>query len=935
MRAWSLSPERVLAELDSDAHGISSEEAQRRLERWGPNRLEEEAGPGALSVLARQFRSPLIYLLMVAGLVTVAVGEFVDAAVIGFVLVFNATVGFFQEYRAARSLEALRRLAQARARVLRDRREREVDAELLVPGDVVLIEPGGRVPADARVLHSTALEVDESLLTGESTTVAKRSREVEPDAGLADRESMLFQGTTATRGHARAVVVATGGSTELGKIAGSVQALPEVRTPLQERISAIARLIGIAVPTVAALGFALGTAAGEDTEELFLAMVALAVAAIPEGLPIVLTIVLAISVSRMASRRALVRRLPAVETLGSCSVIGSDKTGTLTQNRMTVERIFAGGRRYAVTGTGYAAGGEILEQGRPVVIDESDPLRLALTGAVLCNEATAVEAGDELDVAGDPTEIALLVAATKAGLFKDELEEDLPRTAEIPFDAERRFAATFHDDADRELVFVKGAPERVLGMCDDALGSPRLEPDRVMAEAEAMAESGLRVLAGAYREREQAGKRPEPEAEVGGLTFLGLYGMMDPPREEAKEAVRGCQEAGIRAVMITGDHAVTAVAIARELGIVGPAEQRSDGQAPAPGSTDPPDPEPVDPALSADPPDPEPVDPAQSALTGRELDALDDEALEEVVGEVAVFARVAPEHKLRIVQALKRRGEVVAVTGDGVNDAPALKAADIGVAMGRSGTDAAREAAEMVVTDDNFASIFAAVEQGRVAFDNVRKTTSYLIAGSLAAVLAVLVSLLFRFDLPFRPAQLLWLNLVCYGIQDVALAFEPGEAGVLRRPPRRREEGIISRVLWERIAIVGALMAAGTLTIFLLELDRGTSLEQARTIAVTQLVVFMGLHVGNSRSEYLSVLQKSPFSNRFLFVGTALALSVHIAALHLPVTQFALGFEPIDLSAWAVIVATALSVIVTVEIHKRVRRPPQGAQEQRAPARAS
>jgi magnesium-transporting ATPase (P-type) len=889
MRAWSLPAEEVLAELDSGEHGLGAEEADRRLERWGPNRLEAEVGPGALAVLARQFRSPLIYLLMAAALVTLVIGEYVDAGVIGFVLAFNATVGFFQEYRAARSLEALRRLAQARARVLRDRREREIDAEGLVPGDVLLVEPGAKVPADARVLHSTALEVDESLLTGESTTVAKRSEGLEPEAPLADRANMLFQGTTATRGHARAVVVATGASTELGRIAGSVQALPETRTPLQERISGVARLIGIAVPAIAALGFVLGTAAGEDSEELFLAMVALAVAAIPEGLPIVLTIVLAISVSRMATRRALVRRLPAVETLGSCSVIGSDKTGTLTQNRMTVERIFAGGSRYAVTGTGYQAHGEILDGERPIDIAEREPLRLALTAAVLCNEATAVEADGELEVTGDPTEIALLVAGTKANLFKDELEEELPRSADIPFDAERRFAATFHRDSERELVFAKGAPERVLGMCERALGSPGLDRERILEEAEAMASAGLRVLAAAYREREESGSPPDTaEGRLEGLTFLGLYGMMDPPREEAKEAVRGCQEAGIRAVMITGDHAVTALAIARDLGIAGP---------------------------------------EGSALTGRDLDRLDDEALEAAVDEVAVFARVAPEHKLRIVQALRRRGEVVAVTGDGVNDAPALKAADIGVAMGRSGTDAAREAAEMVVTDDNFASIFAAVEQGRVAFDNVRKTTAYLIAGSLAAVLAVMVSLLFRFDLPFRPAQLLWLNLVCYGIQDVALAFEPGEKGVLRRPPRRREEGIISRVLWERIAIVGALMATGVLAIFLLELDRGTSLDQARTIAVTQLVVFMVFHVGNSRSEYLSVAQKSPFSNRFLFVGTALALCVHIAALHLPFTQFALRFEPFGLSTWAVIVATALSVIVAVEIHKRVRRPGQAASE--------
>jgi len=677
------------------------------------------------------------------------------------------------------------------------------------------------------------------------------------------------------------VVVETGGATELGKIAGSVRFVPESQTPLQARIGRLARLIGILVPALSVVGFALGIAAGEDTHQLFLAMVALAVAAIPEGLPIVLTITLAISVNRMAERQTLVRRLPAVETLGSCSVIGSDKTGTLTQNRMTVERIYTGGRAYDVTGTGYGTEGEILVDGHPSTIEGDEALRIALTAAVLCNEASAVATDGQLAVSGDPTEIALLVAGTKAGLFKDELEEKLPRTAAIPFDSERRFAASFHGDGEHSLVFVKGAPEQVAAMCEGALGRPALDYQEIADEADAMAAGGLRVLAGAYRESRGATPSADTGDEaLGGLTFAGLYGMIDPPRKEAQEAIRGCRDAGIRVAMITGDHAVTGFAIARELGIAGP---------------------------------------GSNVLTGRDIDLLGDDALVEAVGETSVYARVAPEHKLRVVEALQRGGEVVAVTGDGVNDAPALKAADIGAAMGRSGTDAAREAADMVITDDNFASIFAAVEEGRVAFDSVRKTTAYLLAGSLAAVIAVLASLLFRFELPFLPAQLLWLNLVCFGIQDVALAFEPREKGVVERPPRQREEGIVSKALWERIAIVGTLMAAA-LAVFLLALDQGVSLEEARTIAVTQLVVLMALHVGNSRSEHLSILAKSPFSNRFLFAGTALALAVHVAALHLPATQFALRFEPLDLETWAVILATSLSVIVAVEVHKLGRQ---------------
>lgn len=887
---WAKPSTDVLAKLHADEQGLAADVAEERLRETGPNALAAERPASAVTVLARQFRSPLIYLLMVAAAVTLAVGEEVDAAVIGVVLAFNATVGFIQELRAARSLEALRALAQARARVLRDGREREVDAATLVPGDIVLLEAGAKVPADARVLHASALEVDESMLTGESTTVAKGASAVAPDAVLGDRTSMVHMGTTVTTGHARVLVVATGAATELGRIAGSVRSIGETETPLQQRIGRFTRVIAIVVPVLAASGFVLGTATGHDRQELLLSMVALAVATIPEGLPIVLTVTLAIGVNRMARRRALIRRLPAVETLGSCTVIGSDKTGTLTQNRMTVERIVAGGRRYEVTGAGDGADGEILgEDGAPVALAGDEPLRLALTAVALCNEASAVQAEDGLRTQGDPTEVALLVAAMKAGLDADELEDELPRVADIPFDSERRYAATFHRAAGRRLTCVKGAPERVLPMCASAAGAHALDADAVHAAADELAAAGLRVLACAWREEEAADDAGDLPAKPQDLVFGGLLGMMDPPRAEAAAAVRDCRDAGIRAVMITGDHAATALAIARELGI---------------------------------------AQPGSRALTGRELDALDDDALDTAVGEVPVFARVAPEHKLRIVRALQRTGEVVAVTGDGVNDAPALKAADIGVAMGRSGTDAAKEAADMVVTDDNFASIVSAVEQGRVAFDNVRKTTAYLLSGSAAAAIAVLTSLLLSDDLPLLPAQLLWLNLVCYGIQDVALAFEPGERGVLRRAPRRLQEGVISRVLAVRIGLAGALMATGTLTVFLLAIDRGASLAEARTIAVTQLVVFMVLHVGSSRSETLSIFAKSPFSNRFLLLGTVTALGIHIAALHLPFTQEVLRFEPLSLGTWAVITAVGLSVIVLVELHKaalgdglRARRP--------------
>jgi Ca2+-transporting ATPase len=877
---WASAVEAALGELHSAPDGLSGDEVERRLELHGPNELEQEAAVRPAAILLRQFRSPLIYILIVAAVVTIALDEYVDAAVIGAVLAFNAVVGFFQEYRAERSLEALRRLARTGARVLRDAREREVDASELVPGDVVLIEAGAKVPADCRLLHQTALEADESLLTGESVTVAKTSDPVEADAQVADRRNMLFMGTVATRGHARAVVSATGAATELGRVAGAVQRIAPSETPLQRRMGRFTRLVGAWALASSAVGFALGAMHGEELSELFRAMVALAVAALPEGLPIVLTITLAISVNRMAHRGAIVRRLPAVETLGSCSVIGSDKTGTLTQNRMTVERVFAGGQSFEVTGGGYRPRGEILVDGSRASVAEGSPLELTLRAAALANEASLAERDGEPDVTGDPTEIALLVAAAKGGLFRDELEDRYPRVADIPFDSERRYAATFNHHDQRMLVFVKGAPEQVLDMCTSAAGLERLERERILDEAHAMAGDGLRVLAMAYRDLGSVAARTDVVREhPGDLTFLGLQGMMDPPRDEAREAVAHCQRAGIRAVMITGDHATTALAIARQLGMAGPGDR---------------------------------------AVTGHELDASGDEELDRLVEDVPVYARVSPEHKLRLARALQRRGNVVAVTGDGVNDAPALKQADIGAAMGRSGTDVAKEAADMVITDDNFATIFAAVEEGRVAFDNVRKTTFFLISGNAAAVLAVIASLAGGLTLPFVAVQLLWLNLVTNGVQDMALAFEPGEKHLIDRPPRPRREGIISPVLWERTAIAALVMAAGTLIMFHLQLD-GADVDEARSVALTTMVVFQALHVGNSRSETLSAFAKSPFSNRFLFIGTLGAVAIHTAALYLPVTQFALDLEPISLQAWLEILAISLTVIVAVELHKLVR----------------
>lgn len=877
---WALPPEESITALASTPDGLRLDEARRRIDRYGRNELAEEGGVTVFALVARQFASPLIYILMIAAAVTLVLEEYVDAGVIGAVLILNAVIGFVQERRAEKSAEALRKLAVAQCVVLRERREVEIDSRELVPGDVVLVEAGSRVPADCRVLYAASLETDESLLTGESTTVAKDSGAVEDDAALADRTCMLFMGSVVTRGRGRALVVATGRDTQLGIVAGSVRDIGRVETPIQHRMSSFARIIGFAVLAASVIGFIVGILAGEDPEDVFLVLVALAVAVIPEGLPIVLTVTLAIGVNRMAARNVVIRRLPAVETLGSCTVIGSDKTGTLTQNRMTVQRISAG-EQFRVTGSDHGLTGSVTLNGEPVDVEHNERLRLTLLAGALCNEAWLAERDGDVDSHGDPTEIALLISAARAGLMKEELEERYPRRVEIPFDSDVRFAATLNRDGDRDLLFVKGAPEAVLAMCDAAYGGDALDRDAVLANADAMAEEGLRVLAMAYRDfpldddaDEVVSTRPR------NLHFLGLQGMIDPPREEARAAVAACQDAGIRVIMITGDHATTGLAIARQLGIA-----KDDS----------------------------------TALSGRDLDGMDDDGLRRVVEEVPVYARVSPEHKHRVVTTLQSLGHVVAVTGDGVNDAPALKAADIGAAMGKSGTDVAKEAADMVVTDDNFASIFAAVEEGRIAFDNIRKVTFFLIATGIGTALAVLIGVSVGLGLPLLPAQLLWLNLVTNGIQDVALAFEPGEKGIIKRPPRPKSEGIISRLLWERTALVAMLVAAGTLLMFVIEKESGGSTERARTVALTTMVLFQVFHVGNSRSEYLSAFAKSPLSNRLLFVGTALALAIHAAALYLPPTQYILRVEPLDLLTWVQLAIVASSVIVVVEIHKFVR----------------
>ncbi|GIV11546.1 MAG: ATPase [Fimbriimonadales bacterium] len=875
----ALTPDQIADLLRTEEQGLTTQEAQRRLQQHGYNELEAIKPINELELILHQFKSPLIYILLVAAVVTLLLGEYIDTGVIVAVLILNATIGFVQEYRAERSVRALMQLTAPHALVIRDGREHEVESRVLVPGDVVLLESGVRAPADIRLFQATALQVDESLLTGESVPVYKQVAPVPPETPVADRANMLYSGSIVVSGRGRGYVVATGERTELGKIAGSMREQRVDETPLQRRMRQFANIVGIVIGISCVIIFGLGLALGNTAVDMFKVVVGVAVAAIPEGLPIVLTITLALRVSAMAKRNALTRRLHAVETLGSTTVIGSDKTGTLTENRMTVQEYWTAGEWYRIS--------ELQQQETPR--DDEHPFVLALLTSVLTNEAQVHRIGaDDYEVHGDPTEAALLIAALKAGFHHEAWRAQHPVVGEIPFEPELQYSASVRARGDEHWMFVKGAPERVMHMATRWLtpdGEPPLDGEaqaEILRHAHAMAERGLRVLGLAYRRCEERIDARTGVPEPSDLVFVGLVGMIDPPRHGVLKAIDECHQAGIRVLMITGDHAATARAIAAQLHIAPPNAE---------------------------------------VITGAEMEHLSDEALRERVRTVNIFARVSPEHKLRVVRALQANGETVAVTGDGVNDAPALKAADVGVAMGKSGTDVAREAADIVLTDDNFVSIRNAVEEGRVAFKNVRNATFFLISTGAGSVLMFLFAMLMGAPMPMLPAQLLWLNLVTNGLQDVAMAFEPGDKSIMRQPPRPRHEGIISKLLWERTALVGLLIGGAGLWLFLYEYESTGSLTRAQTVALTTMVLFQNFHVGNARSEFRSAFLLSPLRNPFLLIAAITATAVHALALYLPITQFILRVEPIEWEAWRRSGLVALSVVALVELHKWLRHP--------------
>jgi len=877
-----------LLDVDLQA-GLSGAEVERRQRKFGLNRITARRGTPAWVKFLQQFNQPLVYILLVAVGVTASLGEWVDSGVIFGVVFINAIVGYLQEAKAEKAISALAGLVTTETTVRRDGRQQRIHSEQLVPGDVVLLRSGDRVPADLRLFHVKSLQVDESALTGESVPVQKHADPLALDTVLADRKNLAYTGTLVTAGQSEGVVWATGDLTETGHIASLIAEAVDLSTPLTRKIAHLSKLLLWVILVLTAATFAIGVARGGDVVEMFMAAVALAVGAIPEGLPAAVTIVLAIGVSRMARRRAIIRKLPAVETLGSTTVICSDKTGTLTENQMTVAQVYAGGKSYSVTGAGYEPRGEIRIDGSPVRLSEQPALTECLRAGVLCNDSQLVRKDGRLAVQGDPTEAALLVAGEKAGLLHAETQLESPRLDVIPFESEHMFRATLHAARLDRVIYKVGAVERLLDRCTDALSESGectpLDKAAVHAAVEQMAARGLRVLALVRRHVEAGQAKLEHRHVAGGLTFLGLQGMIDPPRPEAIEAVRRCQEAGIAVKMITGDHLVTARAIAGQIGLKGREEKGK-----------------------------------LVALSGRELEKVADAELPEVAERTAVFARVAPEQKLRLVLALQSRGHVVAMTGDGVNDAPALKQADIGVAMGISGTDVAKGAAAMVLTDDNFASIEAAVEEGRGVFVNLTKFIVWTLPTNTAEAMILLTSIVLGTTLPALPVQLLWVNMMTAILLGLMLVFEPKERGLMQRPPRDPRKPLLTFALAMRTGLVSLVMLAGAFWLFFYEMNMaGETTAAARTAVVNVIVVVEIAYLFNCRSLNRSFFSTGFLSNRWAVVGSLAMLGAQLLLTYAPVMNKLFHTAPISAESWLRIVGVATVAFVVVELEKWLR----------------
>ena len=884
MKWYQPDGQEVFKALQTSEEGLSEAQAKKNLETYGPNKIAEEKRTSRLKIFIRQFTSPLIYILLIAALVTFFLQSYTDTGVILTVVLFNAIIGYVQEFKAEESVRALKRLMVPKAKVLRENREREISSEELVPGDIVLLSSGTKVPADLRLTTVLELKIDESMLTGESMPAEKIKMPIkENNLSPGDQRNMAFMGTVVVNGRGRGVVVATGSQTVLGGIATEVKEAEGIQAPLQQKFHKFSTRIGLIVLAASIILFLIGIFIGENLKEMFMTAVAAAVATVPEGLPVVLTIALAVGVRRMAKRHAIIRKLAAVETLGSTTVICTDKTGTLTKNEMTVKVIFDGEHVFNATGSGYNPEGEILHEWMVPTEEERKNLFMSLRIGLLCNESHIYEEDGEYKVDGDPTEGALILSALKGGLTPERERKTYEQMAILPFESERGFMATLHvhENDRKRLIFIKGAPEKVLDLCTSCLVAEGLRTEAILQTADRFAKEGMRVLAMAYREVHEKMEELNENNVRGSFVLAGIQGMLDPPRPEVVDAIKGCKRAGIRVVMVTGDHPTTATAIGKMVGIAHDSSE---------------------------------------VLTGREIEQMDNDQLSNEVKKISVFARVAPHHKLRIVEQLMRHGEIVAVTGDGVNDAPALKKGHIGVAMGKKGTDVAKEASDMVITDDNFATIFSAVEEGRVVFDNIRKVVFFLIPTGVAAIGSIIISILMGLPMPYTPSQLLWINLVTNGFQVIALTFEPKESGVLTRPPRDPRGGLMSRVLIERTILVGLLISIGVVYKFVYSLDGGGSLDRARTVAVTTMVFFQFFQAWNSRSESESIFRISLFSNPWIVYGLIASILAQLASIYVPMLQWVFKTKSLTSLEWVKIAGMSLTVILLVEMDKFIRR---------------
>ena len=879
--AWhALTVDATLSELKTGTAGLSSEEARRRLDECGPNELQTAHRASPWSLLLSQFKNVMIVILLVATGMSALLGEGVDTIVIGVIVLFAVGLGFIQEFRAERAIDALRKMAAPTATALRDGEELEVPAQHLVPGDIVLLQAGDRVPADLRLIESINLQIEEAALTGESVAVEKHAGPIaSAEVALGDRKNMAYAGTSASYGRGRAVVAAIGMSTEFGKIARMLQTVETDRTPLQKNLDKMGGLLARVALVIVALIVALGLLRGQPFMEILLFGIALAVAVVPEALPAVVTISLAIGVQRMVKRHALMRRLHAVETLGSTSVICSDKTGTLTKDEMTVRKLYVAERLYDVSGAGYEPHGQFLVEGR--VAEPDDALRRFLRAATLASDAHSArgEADGRWHIKGDPTEGALVVAAAKAGLIKAELERQAPRTGEIPFTSETKRMTTMHAAPEGTAAFSKGAPEIILASCTHVLvwrngALQELPLDdagrmRIAEIGQGLADQALRVLGVACKSDATL------ETAEHGMTFLGLAGMIDPPRPEAHEGVRKCEEAGIRVVMITGDHPVTAQAVARELGIL------KGGR----------------------------------VVTGAQLDAIPEPDLEREVVGIDVYARVSPAHKLRIVTAMQKSGSVVAMTGDGVNDAPALKKADIGIAMGITGTDVTKEAAAMTLTDDNFASIVAAIEEGRGIFSNIKKYLMYLLSSNTGEMLIMAVATLMGMPMPLIAVQILYINLATDGLPALALAVDPPEHDLMKRPPRDPRAGIFSRPVVALMLAGGIWSAIANLSLFVWARAQQFPMDECRTLVFVSLCLVEFFKAFSFRSDRHTMFRR-PFANKWLNLAITWELSLLMLIVYLPFMHKPLGTFSLPLSVWPMLLGVAVTIVPVLEAGK-------------------